>query len=74
MSDVIGSTIPLVVNGKAKEIPEGQTVEAFISSLGLDAARTLVELDGEPLERGRFGDTKLAPGARLEIAQMVGGG
>jgi sulfur carrier protein len=74
MSGVIGSTIQLVVNGKAKEIPAGLSVGAFIASLGLDAARTLVELDGEPLERRHFGDTKLAPGARIEIAQMVGGG
>ena len=74
MSGAIGSTIQLVVNGKAKEIPAGLSVGAFIASLGLDAARTLVELDGEPLERRRFGDTKLVPGARIEIAQMVGGG
>jgi len=74
MSDVIGSTIELVVNGKAKEIPAGLSVGAFIASLGLEAARTLVELDGEPLERRRFGDTTLEPGARIEIAQMVGGG
>ncbi|HEY7994282.1 MAG TPA: sulfur carrier protein ThiS [Candidatus Eremiobacteraceae bacterium] len=69
-----GEEIRLVVNGKAKEVPAGLTVGAFIASLGLDAARTLVELDGEPLERRRFGDTTLAPGARIEIAQMVGGG
>jgi len=74
MSDVTGSTIELVVNGKAKEIAAGLSVGAFIASLGLDAARTLVELDGEPLERRRFADTTLAPGARIEIAQMVGGG
>lgn len=66
--------VRISANGKTREIPADSTVGAFIASLGLDAARTIVELDGEPLERRRFGDTKLAPGARIEIAQMVGGG
>ena len=66
--------IQILANGKTREIPLGSTVGAFIESLGLDAARTVVELDGEPLERNRFKDTKLANGARIEIAQMVGGG
>jgi thiamine biosynthesis protein ThiS len=64
----------ITANGKKREIPADSTVGAFIESLGLDAARTIVELDGEPLERDRFKETKLAPGARIELAQMVGGG
>ena len=64
----------IVANGKTREVRTGSTVSEFIESLGLDAARTIVELNGEPLERNRFKDTKLAPGARIEIAQMVGGG
>ena len=66
--------IQIVANGKTREIPANSTVGAFIASLGLDAGRTIVELDGEPLERRSFGDTQLAPGSRIEIAQMVGGG
>jgi thiamine biosynthesis protein ThiS len=66
--------VKILANGKMREIPLDSTVGAFIESLGLDAARTIVELDGEPLERNRFEDTKLAAGARIEIAQMVGGG
>ena len=66
--------IQVVANGKTREIPPESTVGAFIESLGLDAARTIVELDGEPLERNRFKDTQLAPGAHIEVAQMVGGG
>lgn len=66
--------IQILANGKTREIPPDSTVGAFIESLGLDVARTIVELDGEPLERNRFKDTKLVPGARIEVAQMVGGG
>ncbi|HET9342061.1 MAG TPA: sulfur carrier protein ThiS [Candidatus Eremiobacteraceae bacterium] len=69
-----GEEIRLVVNGKSKDVPASLTVGEFIATLGLDAARTLVELNGEPLERRNFGDTKLVAGARIEIAQMVGGG
>jgi len=67
-------SIEILANGKARQVPVDTTVGAFIASIGLDAARTLVELDGEPLERSRFAETRLAPGARIEIAQMVGGG
>lgn len=66
--------IQILANGKTREIPPDSTVGAFIESLGLDVSRTIVELDGEPLERNRFKDTKLVPGARIEVAQMVGGG
>jgi len=66
--------IQILANGKAREVVDGSTVAALIASLGLDAARTIVELNGEPLERNRFEDTKLRRGARIEIAQMVGGG
>ena len=64
----------IVANGKKREIRSDMTVATFLSSLGLDPARTVVELDGEPLERGRFGETILQAGSRIEIAQMVGGG
>jgi thiamine biosynthesis protein ThiS len=66
--------ISIVANGKHKEVAADSTVADLLTAIGLDAARTLVELDGEPLDRARFGDTKLAPGARVEVAQMVGGG
>ena len=66
--------ISIVANGKPKQVAADSTVADFLSTIGLDGARTLVELDGEPLERSRFADTKLAPGARIEVAQMVGGG
>ena len=66
--------ISIVANGKPKQVAPGSTVADLLEAIGLDAARTLVELDGEPLERARFADTALAPGARIEVAQMVGGG
>lgn len=66
--------ISIIANGRPKDVADGCTVADLLESIGLDAARTLVELDGEPLERGRFADTLLAAGARVEVAQMVGGG
>lgn len=66
--------ISIVANGKSKEIEPGSTVSQFLTTAGLDAARTLVELDGEPLERSRFSETELTAGAHIEVAQMVGGG
>jgi len=66
--------VNVVANGTQREVACGSTVADLLRSLGLDPAHTVVELDGAPLPRERFADAVLAPGARVEIAQMVGGG
>ncbi|MCL6506920.1 MAG: sulfur carrier protein ThiS [Bryobacteraceae bacterium] len=66
--------IEIVVNGERRRVPEGQTVLEFLRSLNVDPARVAVEMDREILKRERWAQTPLAPGARLEIVQFVGGG
>ena len=64
----------ILANGKPRSAAEGATIADFLRGLELEAARVIVEYNGEPLERERFARTKLHAGDRLEIAQMVGGG
>lgn len=64
----------IVVNGKPREVPEGQTVGGLLEALELDPRVVVVELNREIL-RGEPRDARaLEPGDRLEIVHFVGGG
>jgi len=64
----------ILINGQPRQAPEGQTVLELLQSLALDPAAVAVELDGQILQRTRWKEKALQPGARLEIVQFVGGG
>ena len=52
----------------------GETVESLLERLGLAARYALVERNGEPVERERYGDTALEDGDALVVARPVAGG
>lgn len=64
----------VVTNGKQRKIDDGTTVEALIMALGLFPGSVIVERNGEPVERKRYGDVRLAEGDRLELVRAVAGG
>jgi len=64
----------VVANGKHYEVDPGTTVEGFIHSRGLDPQFVVVERNGEPLERARYGSVELADRDRLELVRAVAGG
>jgi sulfur carrier protein len=64
----------VIANGRPFEVSAGTTVEAFIHLRGLDPAYVIVEANGEPLERARYGDVLLREGDRLELVRAVAGG
>jgi len=64
----------VIANGKPRDAEEGFTVADFILSLGSDPRYVIVELNGEALPRGRFGDMRLAEDDRIEIVKAVAGG
>lgn len=64
----------VVANGAAFEVPVGTSVEGFIRTRGLDPRYVLVELNGEPVERARYGAVELREGDRLELVRAVAGG
>ncbi len=64
----------VTANGRAYEVCEGTTVEAFVRDRGLDPAFVIVEANGEPLERSRYGSVVLREGDRLELVRAVAGG
>lgn len=64
----------VIVNGEEKEIPEGLTVVGLLNKLIIGKGRVAVELNLDIVPKGRFGDTILKDGDRVEIVSFVGGG
>ena len=66
--------VNVTVNGRAQEANPGETVESLLDRLGLAARYALVERNGEPVERGRYGEVGLEDGDTLVVARPVAGG
>lgn len=64
----------IVANGKPREVPDDSTIVDFLSGLGWKPEWVVVELNGEPVERARLGECRLAEGDRLEVVRAVAGG
>lgn len=64
----------VTVNGRGQAVEAGDTVETLLDRLGLAARYALVERNGEPVERDRYGSTILEDGDALIVARPVAGG
>ena len=64
----------VAINGEAKEIPDGLTVAALLTHLGIHPGRVAIERNLEILFRSKWETTYVQPGDRYEIVHMVGGG
>ena len=64
----------VVANGDEVELPEGATVDALLTKLGLGAKFIVVERNGEPVPRAARATTALYDGDRLELVRAVAGG
>ncbi len=62
------------VNGKAREVPEGATVAALLTELGVGDSRVAVERNRSIVPRAEHGSVFLAEGDKLEVVTFVGGG
>ena len=64
----------VTLNGEAREVPEGTTVLALLETAAVDRRRCAVEVNLEVVPKARHAERRLAPGDRVEIVTMVGGG
>jgi thiamine biosynthesis protein ThiS len=64
----------LVVNGKPVELPDGSTVAALVSHLGVEPAKVAVERNQDVVPRRTWAEARLADGDQVEIVTFVGGG
>jgi len=70
----MSSPIDVVINGQARTVADGTTIESLISELGLSGRRVAVERNREVVPRAQHATTVLASGDRLEVVTFVGGG
>jgi thiamine biosynthesis protein ThiS len=68
------TVIDIVVNGKPVSVSAGATVHDFLAGKRMTDAMAIVERNGDIVPRGRYGDTLLQAGDRLEVVHAVGGG
>lgn len=67
-------TMTIEVNGVARDVPEGHTVENLLDGLGLDRRLVVVELNRQIIRKTEIADMVLQAGDRLELVHFVGGG
>lgn len=66
--------IVIHVNGESRETAAGTTVTDLLVQLGLNTGRVAIERNLQILPKGKWEQTRVAEGDRLEIVQFVGGG
>jgi thiamine biosynthesis protein ThiS len=70
----IREPISVQVNGEKRELLAGTTVWQLLEQLGLNPARVAIEYNLAILPKGKWEQTRMAAGDKLEIVQFVGGG
>lgn len=66
--------IEIVVNGEARQVPQGTTITGLLAILAIPGDRVAVELDRVIIKNIFWPETSLRPGAQVEIVHFVGGG
>ena len=64
----------IIANDRPHEVPEGQTLGAFLASRDQDPRYVVVERNGEVVKRAEAAGTVLVDGDRLIIVRAVAGG
>lgn len=67
----------LKINGVEKEFSNEQfpgTVAELLTHLNIEAATVVAEIDGQIVEREKFGTTALSKGQAIELVRFVPGG
>lgn len=69
-----GARLRVEVNGEAKELEEGATLQTLVEQLALAPERLAVEHNREVVRRADWPALTLSDGDRVEIVHFVGGG
>ncbi len=68
------ATLRISLNGEARSIPSGTSVDALVLDLGLRPEVVAVELNERLVSRSERAATLLRDGDRVEVVTLVGGG
>ena len=64
----------IVINGEARDVADGVTVEALVRGLSSESRGIAVAVDGEIVPRSEWASAAVAPGQSVEILNAVQGG
>lgn len=64
----------LTVNGSEKSVPDGVSLDRLVLELALEGHAIAIEVNRAVVPKDRYPSTTLAPGDRVEIVTLVGGG
>jgi sulfur carrier protein len=67
-------SVTITVNGEAREVADGSTVDALLELLGARREGAAVALNDDVVPRARHAAVALREGDRLEIIVAVAGG
>ena len=67
-------TIQIVLNGEARSVPEGLSIEGLLAFLEIDPSRVAVELNREIVRQPMWPTSEILDGAQVEVVWFVGGG
>lgn len=68
------TTVPVTINGDAREISAGRSVTELLGELGLHPRLVVVEYNRVILDREQYESTEVRAGDSLELVHFVGGG
>lgn len=66
--------ITVVVNGDARPLEDGVTLEGLLDDMDANRAGVAAAVDGELVTRSRWPQTPLQDGARIDVLTAVQGG
>ena len=64
----------IILNGQARELPEGSTLAQALSSFGFEASEVAVAIDTAFVPRSQYASRVLMEGEQLEVLAPVQGG
>ncbi|MFH1603624.1 MAG: sulfur carrier protein ThiS [Pseudomonadota bacterium] len=73
-SEQMGDEIQVIVNGEARSLLAGASVQDLLESLGVSTKLVAVELNRRIIKRDTYAATTLNAGDVVEVVQFVGGG
>ncbi|HEY1722945.1 MAG TPA: sulfur carrier protein ThiS [Magnetospirillaceae bacterium] len=64
----------VTINGEARAVQAGVTLEGLLDTLGIDRRKVAIERNLEIVPRSAYGATQIGEGDKLEIVHFIGGG